>query len=219
MKIIDMKNSSSTLEEENLFEVIEKSSADLCEDITINNIPETLNEIELQIDRLKLRWGEFTYLIGQRIKIIRDNKLYRERGYLSFKIYVNVVLKMSESNAYYYISVYEFFTEEQTKEAGAKLKLLIPFLNKIKRDRELSDDIKFLKIRDTRDMLFAQIYNTTYREAEKIVKNELNNSVYQRKPREEVFGRFTIKDNTITIFEKDRDIQKELIKVIEDFYS
>jgi len=207
------------LKEDNEFEIIDNSNVDLCEDITIDNIPKTLDEIEFQIDRLKLRWGEFTYLIGQRIKIIRDNKLYRERGYISFKVYVNIVLKMSESNAYYYISVYEFFTEKQTREAGAKLKLLIPLLNKIKRDRELASDIKILKIRDTRDFLFSQIYNTTYREAEKIVKYEFDNSVYKKKPKQEVFGRFIVKDNAITIFENDKDIQKELIKLIENFYS
>ena len=207
------------LKDDGELELIDNSNIDLCEDITINNIPETLYGIELQIDRLKHRWGEFTYLIGQRIKIIKDNKLYIERGYISFKVYVNVVLKMSESNAYYYISVYEFFTERQTKEAGAKLKLLIPLLNKIKRDRELAYDIKILKIKDTRDFLFSQIYNTTYREAEKIVKYEFDNSVYKKKPKQEIFGRFVVKDNMITIFEKDKDIQKELIKLIEDFYN
>ena len=128
---------SNDLVENKEVSVIKKEKTDLCEDITSESIPTNLSEIEIQIDRLKQRWSEFTYLIGQRLKFINDNKLYEEKNYPDFKTYVNIALKMSENNAYYYIAIYEFFTEEQTRKAGSKLKLLVPILNKVKRDKEI----------------------------------------------------------------------------------
>jgi len=53
---------------------------DFCEDITVDALPRSLEEIELQIDRLKQRWSEFTYLIGQRLKFINDTRLLRRKA-------------------------------------------------------------------------------------------------------------------------------------------
>ena len=58
---------------------------DLCADITSSNLPKTLEELEIQIDRLKQRWSEFTYLIGQRLKYINDNRLLRRMAMLTLK--------------------------------------------------------------------------------------------------------------------------------------
>jgi hypothetical protein len=129
---------------------------DYCEDIDTRNIPDNLDEIERQIERLKQRWGEFTYLIGQRLKYISNNKLYEKNNYPNFKTYVNIALKMAENNAYYYIAVYNYFTEEQTRVAGSKLKLIIPFLNKIKSDSSIPPPLKEIKIKAMRDELFLK---------------------------------------------------------------
>ncbi len=198
--------------------VVGGASLDLCEDITSSVIPSSLEEIEIQIDRLKQKWSEFTYLIGQRLKYIADNRLFRERGYEDFKTYVNIALKMSENNAYYYISIYDYFTEEQTVKAGSKLKLIIPVLNKIKRDKEISDDSKRDKINLLRDKIFTMIYNKSYREAEKIVDN-LRNKYFTEVDKIVEFERIIVKNDKIIINESDKDIQESLIKVINDFYS
>ncbi len=194
---------------------------DLCEDIEINKIPATLEEIEMQIDRLKQRWGEVTYLIGERLKYINDNRLFEQKGYLDFKTYVNCALKMSENNAYYYIAVCEYFTPEETKLAGSKLKLIIPILNKIKRDKDLPDEIKTSQIKDLKDELINKIYTKTYREAEKIITElrekyfstleDLNKNLEEEK--------IIILKDRIIIKEDDREIQTKLVKLIEDFYS
>ena len=148
-------------------EKAEIQSRDLCEDILINQVPTELNEIEKQLERLKQRWGEFTYLIGERLKYILDNKLYETNNYPNFKSYVTIALKMAENNAYYYIAVYNYFTEEQTRLAGSKLKLIIPFLNKIRHDKTLPEPVKETKIKALRDELYYKVYQKTYREAEK----------------------------------------------------
>lgn len=190
---------------------------DLCADITSSNLPKTLEELEIQIDRLKQRWSEFTYLIGQRLKYINDNRLFEENGYVDFKTYVNIALKMSENNAYYYISIYEFFTEDQTVKAGSKLKLIIPVLNKIKKDKEIPEDIRDDKLNSLRDKIFAMIYNKTYREAEKIV-DTFRQKYFTNLQKIEKFERVVVKDDKIVIYEKDKDIQEKLVKLIEEFY-
>ncbi|OHD19370.1 MAG: hypothetical protein A2Y34_02890 [Spirochaetes bacterium GWC1_27_15] len=209
---------SNDLVENKEVSVIKKEKTDLCEDITSESIPTNLSEIEIQIDRLKQRWSEFTYLIGQRLKFINDNKLYEEKNYPDFKTYVNIALKMSENNAYYYIAIYEFFTEEQTRKAGSKLKLLVPILNKVKRDKEIPKELKDARIKDLRDELVIQIYNKTYREAEKLISN-IRTKYFNEIEKINKFERIIAKSDKIIIYENDKDIQEELIKLIEEFYS
>jgi len=191
---------------------------DLCDDITLDNLPKNLDELEMQIDRLKQRWSEFTYLIGQRLKFINDGRLFEEKGYSDFQTYSNIALKMSENNAYYYIAIYEYFTEDQTKMAGSKLKLLIPILNKVKRDKEIPEDLRSARIKDLRDEMFAKIYNKTYREAEKAV-NEFKTIYFSDFEKIIKFERIIVKDNKIIINEDDKDIQKELVELINKFYE
>lgn len=190
-------------------------TSDLCGDITSRYIPKKLDDIELQIDRLKLRWSEFTYLIGQRLKYISENRLFEEKNYPNFKTYVKIALKMSENNAYYYIAVYDYFTEEQTRRAGSKLKLIIPVLNKIKNDRKLEKKQKKEKIEKIRDDLYNRVYNTTYREAEKIItgaRKDFFNEV-EKEP-----DKIIEKNDRIIINEKNGEIRRELLGLIEDFY-
>ncbi len=191
---------------------------DLCDDITVETIPLTLEEIELQIDRLKLRWGEFTYLIGQRLKIISDKSLFESKGYSDFKTYVNVALKMSESNAYYYITVFEYFTEEQTRRAGSKLKLLIPILNKIKKEKDIPEDMRDARFKDMRDELFSRICNKTYRESEKII-SDMKSKYFVQPDTFTNYQKIIVRKNRIIINEDDRDIQEEIVKIINEYYS
>ncbi|MBQ3922406.1 MAG: hypothetical protein II707_03845, partial [Spirochaetales bacterium] len=183
-----------------------ESRDDLCSDITSQRIPESLDEIEQEIDRLKLRWSEVTYLIGQRLKYIADNRLYEQKGYRDFKTYVTLAIKMSENNAYYYISVFEYFTEEQTKRAGSKLKLIIPVLNRLKRDKTVSDELKAIKIKGMRDELYYKIYNKTYREAEKII-TDMRQKYFTDIGKIVQFQRVRISKDKIIINEKDPEIQ------------
>jgi hypothetical protein len=191
---------------------------DLCNDITTDNLPASLEEIEMQIDRLKQRWSEFTYLIGQRLKLVNDQRLYEQKGYADFQTYVNIALKMSENNAYYYIAIFEYFTEEQTMKAGSKLKLIIPILNKVKRDKEIPDEIKVERLKDLRDEIVAKIFNKTYREAEKIV-NEFRSKYFDRIEKIEKFEQYRVKSDRIVIFEDDEENQAKLVKIIKRFYS
>lgn len=191
---------------------------DLCQDITSSNVPENLEELEMQIDRLKRRWGEFTYLIGQRLKYINDNKLYKEKGYRDFKTYSNIALKMSENNAYYYIAVYEYFTEEQTRKAGSKLKLIIPILNKIKKEKDSPEDYKMAKIKDVRDELFLKVFNKTYREAEKIIA-DVRRKFFTDMDKIVSFKRIVVTKERVIVNESDKDIQKQLVALIEEFYK
>ncbi len=195
-----------------------ESRDDLCSDITSQRIPESLDEIEQEIDRLKLRWSEVTYLIGQRLKYIADNRLYEQKGYHDFKTYVTLAIKMSENNAYYYISVFEYFTEEQTKRAGSKLKLIIPVLNRLKRDKTVSDELKAIKIKGMRDELYYKIYNKTYREAEKII-TDMRQKYFTDIGKIVQFQRVRISKDKIIINEKDPDIQQKLVELIEEFYG
>jgi hypothetical protein len=204
--------------------VVEKSvettsvKKDFCEDITLDNLPKSLDELEVQIDRLKQRWSEFTYLIGQRLKFINDEKLFKEKGYEDFQTYVNIALKMSENNAYYYIAIYEYFTEDQTRQAGSKLKLIIPILNKIKRDKEIPDELRGARIKDMRDELFTKIYNKTYREAEKFIQ-DVRAKYFSEIEKIEKFQRISVKEGKIIIYEDDKDIQDQLVKIISEFYE
>ena len=194
------------------------ASKDLCGDISLDNLPENLDDIEMQIDRLKQRWSEFTYLIGQRLKFINDARLFEQKGYSDFQTYVNIALKMSENNAYYYIAIYEYFTEEQTKKAGSKLKLIIPILNKVKRDKEIPDEIKTERLKDLRDEIVAKIYNKTYREAEKII-SDFRSKYFDQIEKIEKFEQYQVRNDRIVIYETDKDSQAKLVKMIKRFYS
>ena len=125
---------------------------------------------------------------------------------------------MSENNAYYYIAIYEYFTEDQTRQAGSKLKLIIPILNKIKRDKEIPDELRGARIKDMRDELFAKIYNKTYREAEKFIQ-DVRSKYFSEIVKIDKFQRVAVKDGKIIIYEDDKDIQDQLLKIINDFYE
>jgi len=221
----DLFNDHVIVDDNELVEDIEHSSImpfvdknrDLCEDISTQTIPQSLEEIELQIDRLKRRWGEFTYLIGQRLKHINDSSLYEDKGYSDFSTYVRIALKMSETNAYYYIAVFDYFTEEQTRMAGSKLKLIIPVLNKLKKDSSIPEEIKDARIKDLRNELFSKIYNKTYREAEKIIK-DIKVRHFTTLDKVEEFRRVVIKTDKIIIYEDNKEIREELFHLIEQFY-
>lgn len=191
---------------------------DYCTDITSSNLPESLQEIEMQIDRLRQRWGEFTYLIGQRLKYINDNGLYETNNYPNFKTYINIALKMSENNAYYYIAVYEYFTEEQTRLAGSKLKLIIPILNKLKRDKSIPADFRETRLKSVRDDLFYKVCNKTYRDAEKTV-SDIRRKYYPEMPKILTFDKIAERGSKIVIDEDDPEIRKELIGLIKGFYG
>lgn len=202
-------------------EIVKGNQRDLCDDITRDNIPQNLSEIEIQIDRLKQRWSEFTYLIGQRLQFIRDNKLYRQNSYPDFKSYVTIALKMSENNAYYYIAIYEYFTEEQTRKAGSKLKLIIPILNKVKKDKGMPEELKTERLNNLRDELFYKIHNKTYREAEKFL-NQVKLKYFSKIPSTKSQNnkkKIIVKDDRIVIYEDDKIVQEELLKIINDYYE
>ena len=218
MPLSDIYNVGRALIHEPEYSVTAESHDDACSDITSANMPQSLDEIEQEIDRLKLRWSEVTYLIGQRLKYIADNRLYEQKGYHDFKTYVTLAIKMSENNAYYYISVFEYFTEEQTKRAGSKLKLIIPVLNKLKRDKTVSDELKAIKIKGMRDELYYKIYNKTYREAEKII-TDMRQKYFTDIGKIVQFQRVRIVKDKIIINEKDPDIQQKLLELIEEFYE
>ena len=218
MDLSDMYNTSRSIINEPSYDETSELKSDFCSDITSAHIPESLDEIEQEIDRLKLRWSEVTYLIGQRLKYIADNRLYEQKGYHDFKTYVTLAIKMSENNAYYYISVFEYFTEEQTKRAGSKLKLIIPVLNKLKRDKTVSDELKAIKIKGMRDELYYKIYNKTYREAEKII-TDMRQKYFTDIGKIVQFQRVRISKDKIIINEKDPEIQQKLVELIEEFYG
>ena len=218
MDLSDMYNTSRSIINEPSYDETSELKSDFCSDITSAHIPESLDEIEQEIDRLKLRWSEVTYLIGQRLKYIADNLLYEQKGYHDFKTYVTLAIKMSENNAYYYISVFEYFTEEQTKRAGSKLKLIIPVLNKLKRDKTVSDELKAIKIKGMRDELYYKIYNKTYREAEKII-TDMRQKYFTDIGKIVQFQRVRISKDKIIINEKDPEIQQKLVELIEEFYG
>ena len=214
----DMYNVSRSIINEPSYDVTSEPKGDFCSDITSAHIPESLDEIEQEIDRLKLRWSEVTYLIGQRLKYISDNRLYEQKGYHDFKTYVTLAIKMSENNAYYYISVFEYFTEEQTKRAGSTLKLIIPVLNRLKRDKTVSDELRDIKIKGMRDELYYKIYNKTYREAEKII-TDMRQKYFTDVGKIVQFQRVRVAKNKIIINESDPDLQAKLVELIEEFYG
>ena len=218
MPLSDIYNTGRELIHESEYSAAMPQQGDSCSDITSANMPQSLDEIEQEIDRLKLRWSEVTYLIGQRLKYIADNRLYEQKGYHDFKTYVTLAIKMSENNAYYYISVFEYFTEEQTKRAGSKLKLIIPVLNKLKRDKTVSDELKAIKIKGMRDELYYKIYNKTYREAEKII-TDMRQKYFTDIGKIVQFQRVRISKDKIIINEKDPEIQQKLVELIEEFYG
>lgn len=205
--------------QDNEYELVHDSSRDLCEDITPQELPDDLDQLEKQIERLKQRWGEFTYLIGQRLKHILELKLYEQNNYPNFKTYVTVALKMAENNAYYYIAVYNYFTEEQTRLAGSKLKLIIPFLNKIRSDKTLPEPVRDVKLKALRDELYFKIYKKSYREAEKIIKQVKSTYFSTITDLAVNDKKIEIKKDRIIIHEEDETVREKLIALINDFYN
>ena len=205
-----------------------QAEVDLCQDITLNNCPQSLAEIELQIDRLKQRWGECTYLIGQRLEKIRTEKLFKEKGYNDFKSYIQSALKMSESNAYYYMAVFEYFSEYHAREIGSKLKLVIPVLNQIKNDNNLPQNIKKMQLDLIKNKIISKIQNKSYREAEKFIKN-FKEKIFTKAKKysekkllennQENLPRIQYHENSFTILDDDYMRRDELINMIKSFYS
>jgi hypothetical protein len=101
--------------------------------ITEQNVPDTLSELEKQIEILSKGVGSYGWLIGQRLTIIREKKLYRNLDYKNFTDYLNGRnFGMSVSSAYNLMRIYSVFSFDQIMRYGSKLYPLLPLTDPIR---------------------------------------------------------------------------------------
>lgn len=89
-----------------LLDVLRGQFADL---FNFQNCPEDYESLKLEAHFLS-DLTQFSFLLlGQRLKKIRDNELYRQDGYDDFKAFVEQEIKIARSTAYNYIDLISVF--------------------------------------------------------------------------------------------------------------
>ncbi len=87
------------------------------------NMPNTVDELENEIDRLKEEMQKSMWLIGQRLSKIKNEKLY-ETKYKDFTEYCTYRFEFNRRTAYRFLFIYDNFTFETARTHGSKLRLL-----------------------------------------------------------------------------------------------
>lgn len=111
-----------------------------------NNCPDDYETLKLESLFLS-ELTQFSFLLlGQRLKKIRDNELYRQDGYDDFKTFVSEVIKIARSTAYNYIDLISVFGVQTFGHDNAPdPSKLIPLLPIFKTNR---DDIPEEKLKN-----------------------------------------------------------------------
>lgn len=171
LKYIDEKQNEALTAEttikqlKNELKTMENSNVGL----NINNlaVPNELSDIEDEIIELKKRTEINLWLIGQRLKFIRDNNLFREKGFKAFHVYCTENLHFSPRWAYKLIWVHQNIDFEKYTSQPSKYQYLEP----VKEKSEL------LKLID-----YIDKYRPSVKEVKARVK-EITNRTKKRKPK------------------------------------
>ncbi len=119
------------------------------------DIPENIEEIELQINSLKNRMWEVSWLIGKRLLVVKDKHL-EGTEFLSISDYAKSKFGFERRTTYRFMFIAKHFDQVTARTLGSKLRLLEP-LNEDKRNAYLE---------------WMKNDNPTFREIELKIKEE-----------------------------------------------
>ena len=107
---------------------------------TPENTPESYNDLKKEVKVLAEIHARTFIILAHRLKIIRDNELYKEDGYIDFKSFVESELEIARSTVYNYLTILELFG---VQDLGHDIKTynLIQALPIIKKYPEKKEDI------------------------------------------------------------------------------
>lgn len=164
-------------------------------------IPNSLDEIENQIIKLKGKMWEFSWLIGKRLIVIRE-KYLKDLGYLNISDYASEKYDFSHGTTMNIIFVAGTFTQSQTFDYGSKLYLLRP-LDETKKQKYLE---------------WMKSQNPTANEIRNLIKSEIKKPGRPKKKINLGKTKLTVnfKEMGITI---KKDCEDEFLKRLEDLIT
>ncbi|HNZ27674.1 MAG TPA: hypothetical protein PLG34_12260 [Spirochaetota bacterium] len=160
------------------------------------------------------------YLMAQRLKIIRDNQLYKIDNYDDFKSFIDNEIKINQSTVYRYIDIIEKFGLATLQVDMIEYTKLLPALPLLKLNipEDTKEEIKkiFLeesKVNSARDMQkkAVEIKKQLSIDNPIIIKNQQSfwNKIYQN----------ILKEISLPITEPDKKIVEDIIDTLKKYIS
>jgi len=158
-KTIEKINQDELLSEKDKKKIIELIAKKYIEIFNFDNCPEDYESLKEEAKFLSTMTQYSFVLMAQRLKKIKDNKMYEKDGYPDFKRFVENEMPISRQTAYKYIDIITFFDVAPGRHEVfdyTKLNPFIPLLraenNEIPKDEIRKQSIKELKIKTKREM-------------------------------------------------------------------
>lgn len=96
---------------------------------TPQNAPTSYKELKKEVKALAEVHAKTFVILAHRLKLIRDQELYKEDHYSDFKSFVDGELDIARSTVYNYISLVEIFNLENTRDIKtSNLFIALPFI-------------------------------------------------------------------------------------------
>lgn len=165
IETIEVVKNDSLLSNENKDEIIELLYKNYIEVFNFDNCPNDYNELKKEV---KFFTGMIQYnfmLLANRLKKIRDKKLYKQDGYNTFKEFINNELNITKQTVYKYIDIYQNFgVASKRLDKNIQYTKLHPIISLLKAD---NNDIPKEEIKNK---FINEINNKTQKEIIEEVK-------------------------------------------------
>lgn len=155
---------------------------------TSENAPKDYNELKKEVKFLESIHAQSFVILAHRLKIIRDNELYKKDGYSNFKNFIDNELDLAKRMVYNYIFVFEVFGVHPGALINQKITSLVRIASFVK---EYPED---------RENLLEKARNLSRRDLEKYLK-----STYLSNKRSEENG---IKEDFSDFYDREEDLIK-----------
>lgn len=164
---------------------------------SVNSVPTVYSDLKREAKYLADLHQVSGLYMAQRLKVIRDQELYKEDGYLDFKAFIEGELSLSKRSVYNYIDIVEQFIEckhlhsekdiETLSHNRSKLLAYMPLLKSEKlteedKDKLRGDVLKKVEKRSFRDLTkdakeLKYNYGLSIRPEDKAPKTKLTDSL------------------------------------------
>ncbi len=196
-KTVEIINQDELLSEKDKKKLTELIAKKYIEVFNFENCPDDYGSLKEEAKFLSIMTQYSFVLMAQRLKKIKDNKMYEQDGYPDFKSFIENEMPISRQTAYKYIDIVTFFDVAPGRHEVfdyTKLNPFIPLLRsenseipkeeikirtikelKIKSKREMEDEARELKVRYglIREKEEVRLVDKIKSEIEKLTKEEI----------------------------------------------
>ncbi len=191
--VMDKDKNLSPQAREKILKELEKNFLSL---FSINQCPDDYEILKVEAKFLA-RMANYSFLLmAQRLKIIKDNELYKHDGYRNFKEFIENEMNISRATVYKYLDIFTYFIDVSPA-----------------RHEFLSKDIEYTKLVPAIPLLKARSSDIPKEE----IRNEFIEYLSKDKPRNEIRNR--AEELKLQYNLQKNEIESKMTKIISWFIN